>query len=420
MNILVCPNTLVAGGASMVALDLAAALQARGHRVVVLAAAGPLARRLEERNLRWVAAPPTSDGTAPGSGPLRPTWPSPAVIRLVRSVAAAERIDVVHTFEWLRCLEATFGAHLLDGVPLVSSILHVDAPRFLPRTASYVVGTERLRDVLDRRGVAVTLVEPALAPPPVDAAGAAGRFRAEHGLRADVATAVVASRLAGGKLEGIRSAIAAVDLLADELPVQLVVAGDGEGAPELRELAAEVNHRLGRRAVLLTGFLDDVGPAYASADVVVGMGSSLVQGMALGKPAIVVGRNGFVQVLTETTAAGLADVGYWGDGAGEAPVAALAGHLRTVLADPEAAGHLGEVSRRWASRRPSVADAAARTEAVYAAALARPVTGPSRTATAARSFGRFAAMRARWWAHRRRAVISMPAPAPAPVRGTGS
>ena len=54
----------------------------------------------------------------------------------------------------------------------------------------------------------------------------------------------------------------------------------------------------GRQVVLLTGEIADPRSAYAAADVVVGQGGSALRGMAFGKPLIVVGEEGFSELLT--------------------------------------------------------------------------------------------------------------------------
>ena len=65
-----------------------------------------------------------------------------------------------------------------------------------------------------------------------------------------------------------------------DFPLRLIIVGDGEVRSELNRLAAETNAKLGRTAVVLAGALLDPRPAYAAADVVVGMGGSPLGGMA--------------------------------------------------------------------------------------------------------------------------------------------
>ena len=58
---------------------------------------------------------------------------------------------------------------------------------------------------------------------------------------------------------------------------------------------------VGRDVVLVTGALLDPRPAYAAADIVIGMGSSALKGMAFGKPLVVQGEQGFWKLLEPAT-----------------------------------------------------------------------------------------------------------------------
>lgn len=400
VNILVCPNTLIVGGASLVALDLAAAMRERGHRVVVLGPRGALVDRLPSLGLEWIESRAIDDGSDPEVGTRSPLWPSLVTARQIRRVVADERIDVVHTYEWPRTLEAMLGAHLWGGAPLVSSILAVRAPKFLPRTAHVIVGTADLASTVRSRGFpAVTLVEPRLDRLPGPDAGAtdaeAEAFAQAHGVDAGRPTLVVASRLAGFKMDGLRLAIAAVRMVDAALPVQLVIVGEGSGEGELHELANSVNDAVGRRAVIFTGVLSDVAPAYACADLVLGMGTAVLGGMAQGKPAIVLGEDGFSALLDEGSAPSLADVGFWGEGPSEGAVARLTGHITDALCDPTRTAVLGAFARELVLARPTREQTDQRVEEVYAAAIAGIATSSTRARHAVLSIGRFVAMRAR-------------------------
>ena len=91
------------------------------------------------------------------------------------------------------------------------------------------------------------------------------------------------------KAESLVRTIEAVEALGAALPVRLVIVGDGTLALACRRERRSVNAALGREAVTLTGAMLDPRPAYAAADVVIGMGGSSLRGMAFGKPTIVVG-----------------------------------------------------------------------------------------------------------------------------------
>jgi glycosyltransferase involved in cell wall biosynthesis len=162
-------------------------------------------------------------------------------------------------------------------------------------------------------------------------------FAAEHGLTKPAPTVVVVSRLAKHlKQEHLERTMDAVAHLSARFPeVRLVMVGGGSIEPELRARAAALNADLGRRAIVLTGELADPRPAYACADVVVGMGSSVLRGMAFGKPAVVVGEQGFSRNVTPETIGGFDGLGFYGLGEGRLPTELdpLVGQLATLLGD---------------------------------------------------------------------------------------
>ena len=90
----------------------------------------------------------------------------------------------------------------------------------------------------------------------------------------------------------------AIRSLGRDLPLRFHIVGDGAARPRLAQLAEETNAEIGRQAVVLTGMLLDPRPAYAAADIVVGMGGSSLRGIAFGKPVIIVGEKGFSAPFT--------------------------------------------------------------------------------------------------------------------------
>ena len=164
---------------------------------------------------------------------------------------------------------------------------------------------------------------------------------------------------------------------------------------ELRGLADGVNRRLGRTAIIFTGVLSDVEPAYACGDVVLGMGTAVLGGMALGKPAIVLGEDGFSSLLDEQSSASLSAVGFWGEGPAAGAVDRMAGHIRSALTDPRRTAHLGELSLALVRARPTKEQTDERVEAVYTEASAAKAGSWVRSWEVGRSLARFIAMRAR-------------------------
>ncbi|MYV98250.1 glycosyltransferase, partial [Streptomyces sp. SID3343] len=344
MRILVCPHDMQLGGSSINAVDLARAVRDLGHEVWVMGRQGPLRARVAAAQLPLLALPERAH-----------VRPSPAVSRAIAAAVRTHRIDVVHTYEYWPLVEAFLGAYVPRGTPVLGTVMSMGSlPPYFPRTGvPLTVGygdlyaeTGELRGL---EGARVHLLEPPVdtaidhpdtvaatddgTAPEVDVAA----FAAEHGLLKPAPTVVVVSRLAKHlKQEHLERTMDAVGRLSAQLPgVRLVVVGGGSIERELQARAAKLNADAGRRAIVLTGELADPRPAYALADVVVGMGSSVLRGMAFGKPAVVVGEQGYCRPVGPETIGGFDGLGFYGLGQGRPTVEddPLTGQLAALLAD---------------------------------------------------------------------------------------
>ena len=366
MKVIVYPHSLGIGGSQINAVDCAAAVRDTGHDVAVFGTPGPLVDRIKALGLPFVAAP------------IPRRRPDLRVMRALLALARDQRADLVHAYEWPPALEAYYGPRLQAGIPVLFTIMSMAVAPFLPGSMPLVVGTRQV----ERRTAARHRGPVALLEPPVDTVGdhpgvdPAG-FRRDHGLRAGERVVVIVSRLAVElKLEGLERSIAAVGRLARDRPVRLVIVGDGEAAGRLAGLAAEVNDRLGHRAVVLTGALLDPRPAYAAADVVVGMGGSILRGLAFGKPAVVLGERGFSEVLTPASIDRFMWQGFYGVGDGDLRPDRLCKQLAGLLADEALLRELGRFSREVVCSRYSLQAAGQRLDALYQAAVDVPVSSP--------------------------------------------
>jgi glycosyltransferase involved in cell wall biosynthesis len=362
MRILVYPHELSIGGSQLNAVELAAAVRDLGNEVAVFGAPGPLAGHIEDLGLELIAAPDVR------------RRPSPAVLKRLVDVVKAERIDLVHGYEWPPALEAWYGPQLLAGVPAVATVLSMGVASFLPRSIPLIVGTEQLKRSASRRYTRVGLIEP-----PVDTGAnhpdvPVGDLRERYGLDPFCFTAVVVSRLATElKLEGIIRTVAAVGRLATQLPVRLLVVGDGPERHAVEQVAAEVNEARGEGTVVLAGELLDPRPAYAAADVVLGMGGSLLRGLAFAKPAIVLGEDGFSEILEPDTVGHFLWQGFYGRGDGDLGPERLEDQLSALLTSPMLRKQLGRFSRDLVCERFSLTGAGDTLAAVYEQVLGGPV-----------------------------------------------
>jgi glycosyltransferase involved in cell wall biosynthesis len=146
--------------------------------------------------------------------------------------------------------------------------------------------------------------------------------------------------------------------LAKELPVRLVVVGEGPARDQVAALATEVNDRHGADVVVLTGGLVDPRPAYEAADVMFGMGGSALRSMAFGKPLVVFGERGFSRTLDRSSADWFLRHGWYGLGDGDLDPAPAAEQLRTLAMDPRLRVDLGAFGRDLVVQRYGLEPAA--------------------------------------------------------------
>jgi glycosyltransferase involved in cell wall biosynthesis len=325
-----------------------------------------------------------------------------------------EKPDLVHAWDWPQALDAYYAVHLPLHVPLAVSIMSMVVLTSVPQHIPITMGTEELVDEARRRRRGpVELLEP-----PVDTARDnptavdASEFKQQWGLDDSAVTVVVVSRLVKWlKQESLERAIDAIEQLAPEHAARLVIVGDGSAAAELQQRADAVNARLGRNAVILTGALIDPRPAYAAADVTIGMGGSILRGMAFGKPCVVLGEQGFSDVFEPSTAKMFFWQGYYGLGNSDLSPEALTHQLRRLVASPALRAELGRFSLDTIERRYALAPLAADLDALYRTTVDQHVARSVEWTEAARLGARRFAAGALHLTRRARAAAG---------RGTGS
>lgn len=376
MKLLVYPNELSIGGSQINGIDLAASVASAGHDVVVYGPPGPLVAYVEERGLRFIAAP------------HRRHRPAPSRIAQLAKIARQERLDLIHAYEWSACLEAQLGAGLVGCVPLLCTVLSMSVPPYIPYSVPLIMGTADLRDAARaRQRGEVWALEPPIDVvrdhPGIEHLG----FRGTHGVMNHELLVVSVSRLAIDlKLDALVRAIDAADLLADRYPVRLVLVGDGPARDALSERALAVNLRRGREVVTLAGSMLDPRHAYAAADVVVGMGSSALRALAIGRPVVVQGEAAFSEIFEPVTFELFLRQGFYGVADGAPGACRLAAQLEALLRDPARRTTLGQYGRQVVVERFSLERAAKLLLDIYEQVLQKP--SPRRIADSFASAGR--------------------------------
>ncbi len=345
MKILVFAHRLEVGGTQVNAIELTAALRdTHGQEVLLFATPGPMVNLAEEKGLRFLPAPAAD------------AHPSLRRMRALGEVIRRETPDLIHVWDWPQCLDA-YAAYLKHRIPMVVTCMSMMVPRMLPKAVPTTFGTPELLDYARAAGrTRLKLVLPPVdvrlnAPHAVDAQPFRAKFCIEDG---DLVLVTVGRLVEWMKAESLRRTIDAVRTLGRHLPLRFVIVGDGTSRAELERLARETNSELGRTAVILTGALLDPRPAYAAADVVVGMGGSALRGMAFGKPVVVVGERGFSAPFTPETANSFYYKGIYGLGDGSSSNSRLISDIRVLAQRRDEFREVGDFARKFVLRHFSL------------------------------------------------------------------
>jgi glycosyltransferase involved in cell wall biosynthesis len=396
MRILVYPASLDLGGSQLNAIEISGRLAQRGHEVAIFGPDGPLRATVEALGLAFTPAPRFK------------LHPSSAIIRALNSTVRDQATEVVHGYEWPPILEAIYGPYLRFGTPVVGTVMSMGVAPFIPRHLPLIVGTAQIAAAEALRRSDVELLEPPvdtdLNQPWDDTRDA----RAQLGVGPDDFLVVVVSRLAAElKREGILEAVRASTELAAELPLRLVIVGDGPAAGEITAAAAAVNAEVGRKVVTLAGAWDDPRPAYAAADVCFGMGSSALRAMAFGQPMVVQGERGYWRLLEEESLPEFLFQGWYGIGDATDGAPRFAAIIRGLYQDAAARARAGAFSLKVVKERFSLDRAADLQEEIYERAIASNPSRGSAVSGLIAPFGRVSIYNVKRQIARRRGTVAV-------------
>ena len=349
MRILLHLVDLRVGGAQHATIDLAVGLRTAGHDVTLAAGPGPLESVAADRDVTLRLLP-------------RGPHPRRTAVRAVRAVIDEVQPEVILAFGPWAAMESVAAAR---GRPVVAWHPSATLPPDSPRTTPVVARRRAVLDAARRRNPFVADL-PAAVDCTYNHAGLDGSaFRTEG-----EALVVLVTRLAKEqKAAGLELAIRAAAVLAARRPARLLIVGDGGYRAEVEALVAVE----GGGAVTLLEEVADPRPVYAAADVVLGLGTSVLRGMAMGRPSIVLGPEGQAVAVSDAAVPDLVATGWLASGPPAAP-GELAGLIEGLLDAPEPAATIGRTAVLAERDTPRIVEGL---EPVLARADAEP---PSRLA----------------------------------------
>lgn len=152
--------------------------------------------------------------------------------------------------------------------------------------------------------------------------------------------------------------------------IEVVIVGGGNVYDKLEAQVNEINKRLGKRYIVLTGARTDIYKFTAMSDIFVGVSRSALEAMACEAPVIVAGNEGYLGIFDEDKLQNAIDTNFCCRGLVESTPELLLADLGTLLTNDDAENaRLGSYSRNIILENYSLAKMAGDCVTMYTAAL---------------------------------------------------
>lgn len=370
MRILFCYPWLDLGGAPNTSITLARGLKERGHDLFFFTRGGGIyEERLRAADIPIIHAP--HHAFLPELYHL-----NRRAYRILTRAIERHRIELIHVFHYNSYFLSLF-AGPARNVPVVYTLVwHPPAVRYPAYPGRYIFVADEFREeALPLFGphprAMITLpnrVDLDMFHPGV----AYGEFAARHDLPDSGIKMAFMCRIDRIKFNSIRYVLDAMRLLAGERDdITLAIAGDGPLFDELARLVEALNNDTGRRTVRLVGSILETPRFIAWSDLFVGIGRSAMEGMAGGKPTLIVGERGLAGVVGPESVEELARYNLSGRNltAAVAP-SRMAEAVERIMGERGEYDSLAAFARAYALERYDYRAGAERLERIYTAALA--------------------------------------------------
>jgi len=312
-----------------------------------------------------------------GTRPTYFTWESFAAVRRLREIIHLHKIDLIHAFDAISYFHA-YAAGRYERVPVLCTLCGGIDPYYnLPVAPILIVFSEEQKTKMiqtfhwpaSRVEVMRTRLDIGEI---VDERHRLGEEEAQTlGLDPSLPKIMMISN---SKLYSINKALDAAEILFSQgIRFQLVLIGNNPlfGNGPLHERAKMrveiIRERYGSELVVIIGPMMKAFRLLQRADIVLGVGRSAFEGMAYGKPTLIVGETGYAGLMSPDTADTLAWYNFSGRNQQdkEAGAEPLAADIKNLLRDPEQCQRLGAFGREFVFREIDVTHGAPRLREIY-------------------------------------------------------
>lgn len=369
-NILMLLMKLDIGGAETHVTELSKELKKRGNNVIVASNGGVYAKELEAAGIKHYTVP------------LQNKNPANVIksFKLIKEIIEKENIDIVHSHARIPSFIAG-RLHKKMKFPFVTTAHWVFTTKYgLKYITDWgeetVAVSEDIKKYLEdnykipeeKITVTVNGIDTDKFSPDTDGE----EVKKELGISENERVVVCVSRMDTDRSLAAHKLISAFEKL--DKPVEnlrLVVVGGGDDFESVAKEADEINKKLGREAITVTGARTDINKLVAAADVFVGVSRAALEAMAAGKATIIAGNEGYIGLFNEEKAELAYATNFCCRGCEMTDEEKLAQDIANYFGMwEEEKKHIGEFSREFVKERYSIKRMADDAEKVYKSVLA--------------------------------------------------
>ena len=296
------------GGHYKSALAIAKFLILKGHRIFVMAPLGGAELMLQE--FKNVGIKVLFFKELLRAGRL----PSPSGSREIENFCLENNINIIHAQDFMSISRAFLAAIRLNRAFVYTKAGGPVNDAFPPHSVDSIFYSKELLDGMAKRHRLsknrISVIPSRIDTTVYKSVEVDSLFLERFNLTAKGKKIVMAIRLHHSKMPWINNLLECAEEIGcntndNYRDFHFVIAGEGPLQEELRKRAEDINQRAGYLAVQLIGPLykvEDLVQFYNYADVVVGNGRGILEAMACGTPAIILGENGEAALLEKNNA----------------------------------------------------------------------------------------------------------------------
>ncbi|MBR2593134.1 MAG: polysaccharide pyruvyl transferase CsaB [Firmicutes bacterium] len=284
------------GGAETHVVELSKELHKKGYEIIVASNGGVYEKELMEAGIKHYNVPMNK----------RNIFKMKKSYKLLKDIIEKENVDIVHSHA--RIPSFICGKlHKKMGFPFVTSAHWVFYTgmglKYLTDWGQKVIAVsddikQYLMDnyKIPERDIFVTIngIDTDKFSPETDGS----KIADELSLKDDELKLVYVSRMDESRALVARQLIEITPDLVKEIPnIKLIIVGGGDVFDDLLKKSQEVNKKLGRDVIVMTGGRTDINELVSVADIFVGVSRAALEAMAAAKPVIIAGNEGYIGIF---------------------------------------------------------------------------------------------------------------------------